>query len=77
MYYVYAIKSCTRYYVYVGISDTVERRFQEHQRDYNRTTKPYRPFALLYVEKCDNRIKAREREKYFKSGVRKEFLKSI
>ena len=77
MYYVYAIKSCSRYYIYVGISDNIDRRFEQHQKGYNKTTKPYRPFVLIYTEKCNSRIEARKREKYLKSGVGKEFLKSL
>ena len=77
MYYVYAIKSRSRYYIYVGISDNIDRRFEQHQKGYNQTTKPYRPFVLIYTEKCNSRIEARKREKYLKSGVGKEFLKSL
>ncbi len=77
MYYVYAIKSLSRYYIYVGISDNLERRINQHQEGYNKTTKPYQPFTLIYSEKCNNRMEARKREKYLKSGVGKEFLKTL
>lgn len=77
MYYVYAIKSCSRYYIYVGISDNIDRRFSEHQKGYNKTTEPYRPFVLIHTECCESRIEARKREKYLKSGSGKEFLKSL
>ncbi len=39
---------------------------------YEKTTKPYKPFILIYSETADNRIEARKREKYWKSGVGKE-----
>ena len=77
MYYVYAIKSLNRNYLYVGISRDVERRLKEHNRGYNRTTKPYKPFILLYSEQFETRKQAREREKYLKSGAGKEYLKSL
>ena len=52
-------------------------RFIRHNKGYERTTKPYRPFKLLYTESCISRSKAREREIYFKSGFGKEFLKNL
>ena len=52
-------------------------RFLRHNGGYERTTKPYRPFKLIFTETCDSRSKAREREKYLKSGIGKEFLKNL
>ena len=48
-----------------------------HNNGYEKTTKPYTPFKLIYSEKVETRIEARKREKYLKSGIGKEFLKSI
>ncbi|HCY77300.1 MAG TPA: endonuclease [Ignavibacteriales bacterium] len=77
MFFVYAIKSLKRNYIYVGLSNNLERRLAEHNGGRNKTTEPYRPFKLIYSEEFDTRIKARTREKYFKSGSGKEFLKNI
>jgi putative endonuclease len=77
MYYVYAIRSLSRKYIYVGITDNVERRVLEHNTGRNKTTKPYRPFKLLFVESFDTRELARKKEKYLKSGIGKEFLKTL
>ena len=77
MYYVYAISSLTRNYIYVGISDNVKRRVEEHNVGYNRTTRPYRPFKLIYEEKFATRQEARAREKFLKGGSGKKFLKSL
>ena len=76
MFYVYALMSLSRNYIYVGMTDNVERRFHEHQSGKNRTTKPYRPFKIILVESFQTRLMARNREKYLKSGIGKEFLKS-
>ena len=76
MYYVYAIASSVRNYIYVGLTDNIERRIGQHNKGYNKTTKPYRPFVLIYHEVCSTRKEARAREKYFKSGIGKEFLKT-
>ena len=77
MYTVYAIKSVKRNYIYVGLTNNLGRRFLEHNLGYNKTTKPYRPFRILYFEEVSGRIEARKREKYLKSGIGKQFLKSL
>ena len=77
MYFVYSISSLTRNYIYVGLTDNVERRFNQHNTGSNKTTKPYLPFKLIYTEEFPDRDAARKREKYLKSGIGKEFLKRL
>ena len=77
MYYTYAIKSLSANYIYVGISDNPERRISQHNKGYNRTTKPYIPYKILLIEEYDDRQLARKREKYLKSGIGKEYLKNL
>jgi len=76
MYYVYVLKSRSREYLYVGLTDNIERRFNQHQRGHEKTTKPYRPYILLHTESFLTRQEARNREKYLKSGIGKEWLKN-
>jgi len=76
MFYVYVISSLRRTYIYVGITNNSNRRIDEHQKGYNKTTRAYRPFRVILVEKYKTRQEARKREKYLKSGIGKEFLKS-
>ncbi|WP_346239150.1 GIY-YIG nuclease family protein [Niabella insulamsoli] len=47
---VYAIKSTFRNYIYVGMTDNLERRLRQHNNGENRSTKAYKPFTLLYTE---------------------------
>ena len=75
MYYVYAIKSIERIYIYVGMTNNIERRLAQHNNGQNRSTKAYKPFKLIYKEIYNTSTEAREREKYLKSGIGKEFLK--
>ncbi|MBE7477569.1 MAG: GIY-YIG nuclease family protein [Ignavibacteriota bacterium] len=77
MYKVYAIKSKIRKYIYVGMTSNIEERIERHNRGYEKTTRAYRPFELIYTEDQATREEARKREKYFKSGVGKEFLKKM
>jgi putative endonuclease len=77
MYYVYAISSLSRTYVYVGLTINRDRRIDDHQKGYNKTTRAYRSFKVILVEKYKTRQEARKREKYLKSGAGKEYLKKI
>ena len=77
MYFVYAIYSEIRNYIYVGLTNDISRRLKEHNLGYNKTTRPYSPFRLILSEKFETRLKARTREKYLKSGIGKEFLKTL
>ena len=76
-YYVYAIASLERNYIYKGLTSDVIKRFHRHNNGFERTTKPYRPFILIYSESCTDRLVARKREKYFKSLAGNEKLKAI
>lgn len=73
MYYVYAISSLKRNYIYVGLTDNVIRRFWQHNKGYEKTTKPYSPYNLIFSLECETRELAREAEKFYKSTVKKKF----
>ena len=77
MFFVYALTSLTRNYIYVGMSSDSERRISDHNDGYYKTTKPYRPFKTILIEEFSTRVLARQREKYLKSGVGKEYLKTL
>ncbi len=77
MFYVYALSSLNHNYIYVGLTENIEKRKERHNEGRERTTKFYRPFVLIYTEVCETRPEARIREKYWKSGVGKEKLRRI
>ena len=77
MYKVYAIKSLDHSYIYVGLTASLERRLQEHNLGRNKSTKPYKPFKIIFTESFKTRKEARIKEKYLKSGCGKEFLKGL
>ena len=74
---VYALSSLNKNYIYVGQTNSLSRRFNQHNLGLEKTTRFYKPFRIIYSEEFLNRLQAREKEKYLKSGVGKEFLKSI
>ncbi|MBB2146354.1 GIY-YIG nuclease family protein [Pedobacter sp. LMG 31464] len=77
IFYVYAIKSDVDQRIYVGFSSNVLKRLAEHNAGKTKSTKGFRPWQLIYSEPIVSRIAAREKEKYLKSGIGKEFLKSL
>ena len=74
---VYAIVSQKDNRIYVGMSSDITRRLKEHNSGNVFSTKAFRPWELLYQEFVGDRTRARNREKYLKSGVGKEFLKEL
>lgn len=76
-FFVYALVSDNNQRIYVGFSSNLEKRLIEHNSGKTKSTKGFRPWKLLYFEEVPNRALARQKEKYYKSGVGKEFLKSL
>ncbi len=74
---VYALSSLVKNYIYVGQTNHLEKRFKQHNEGWETTTRPYRPFKIIYTEQFPDRTSARIKEKYLKSGIGKEFLKSL
>ena len=77
MWYVYAILSEVNGFIYVGMCINLERRLKEHNAGKSKFTKAYLPWKFIFTEFVGERNKARAREKYLKSGVGKEFLKTL
>jgi len=59
------------------MTNDIGRRVKEHNNGYNKTTKPYRPFTLIYSEEFHTRNLAREKEKFLKAGSGKKFLRNL
>ena len=74
---VYAIVSEKNGDIYVGMALNALRRLKEHNSGKSKYTKGLRPWKLFNVEYFPDWASARVREKYLKSGVGKEFLKSL
>ncbi len=77
MYFVYAIRSINRNYIYVGLTNNPQKRISEHNRKKEKTTGFYAPFKIVLLEEYDTRLEARKREKHLKSGIGKEYLKTL
>ena len=77
MHFTYAIQSERDGRIYVGMSVNIDVRLKEHNAGKTRSTKGFIPWKLIYKEGFATRPEARKREIYLKSGIGKEFLKSL
>ncbi|MFA5871596.1 MAG: GIY-YIG nuclease family protein [Parcubacteria group bacterium] len=76
MYYTYVIKSENDNKLYVGFTADLRKRLKEHNSKLVDATKERAPLVLVYYEACLDRNKAIQREKYFKTGFGRRFLKN-
>jgi putative endonuclease len=77
MYFVYVIESQKDFRLYKGFTEDLEKRLSEHNSGKTKSTKGFMPWKIVYYEKVNSRIEARSREKYFKSGIGRDYLKEI
>ena len=76
IYYVYVLKSINFARNYVGFTTNLEVRLSQHNSGKTRSTKPYKPWKVLFFEEYDSKEKALNREKFLKSGVARDFIKN-
>ncbi|HLV38078.1 GIY-YIG nuclease family protein [Xanthomarina sp.] len=75
LYYTYVLKSNVDGRLYKGHTDDVEKRLREHNAGKTKSTKGFIPWELVYFEIFKSKLEAVLREKYFKTGSGREFLK--
>lgn len=69
MFYVYILKNKKKKtWTYVGSTNNLERRLQEHVNGFSKYTKSYLPIYLESFIAVRTETKGRELEKYFKTG---------
>jgi putative endonuclease len=68
VYYVYILQSLKTKKLYIGHTDDLARRFDEHNTGRGgRYTRENGPWTLVYSEQHPDRISAVKRERYLKS----------
>ena len=75
MFYNYVLQSLKNKMLYIGYTTNLEKRFKEHNDGLNQSTKPYRPWKLIYYEACLNEKDAKRREGYLKKTQGQRLLK--
>ena len=74
--YVYVLFSVKDKKLYIGYTENLKLRFEEHEKGRVASTKDRRPLKLIYSEACLDRKDAIHREKYLKTSYGNRFLKS-
>ena len=67
MYFVYILKSLIVLRYYIGSSENVARRLSDHNSGKVKSTKAYKPWEIVYLERFDIKSDALKREKQIKS----------
>lgn len=82
MFYIYVIRSETTGKIYIGQTNNLEVRLKRHNgelvskaRSYTRINKGR--WVVIYKEEFDNRQGAVNRERYLKSHIGRDWLKTI
>ena len=75
-YYVYVLQSDKDGYYYVGYTNDIKRRLEEHKDSQVQSTRRRLPMKLIYWEGCLNQQDATKREKYLKTAWGKRYIKS-
>ncbi len=76
MFYTYVLLSEKDNQFHCGFTIDLKKRVNEHQTGLVSSTVKRRPLKLVYYEACLNETDALKREKYFKKGFGRRFLKN-
>lgn len=81
MYFVYILRSLDQEHHYIGASIHPTERLSQHNAGAVKSTKPYRPWKIIHLEKYADKLSAYKREFYLKSPdgwkTKKQILKNI
>ena len=76
-FYTYVLLSLKDRQFYIGYSSNLKQRIKDHFDGKNTSTKPRRPFKLIYFEGHLSKLDAMRREKYFKTEKGKSSLRQM
>ena len=75
-FYTYVLQSSKDLNFYVGYTNNLVKRIEEHNKGKVASTKNRVPLKLIYWEGCLNQQDATRREKYLKTSWGKRFIKN-
>jgi len=73
-FYVYVLESLKDFDRYIGYTNNLKKRLEEHKKGLSFATKFKMPFKLIYFEGCLNQADAKRRENYLKTTQGRRFL---
>ncbi len=75
-YYTYIIESVTNQRWYIGHTNNIDRRLDEHNSGQNKSTKGKGPWMLIFFRSFDNNLDANRFEVKLKKLRNKNFIKN-
>jgi len=77
-YYIYILFSLKDKSLYIGYSENLKNRIEEHRKGGVNSTKDRRPLILIHYEAFSDKKDAKARERFLKSGFgRSQFKKAM
>ena len=76
-FYVYVLRSINFERNYVGFTTNVSQRLVDHNSGRTKSTKPYRPWKVIFFEKFSTKAEALGREIFLKSGQGRDYIKKV
>ncbi len=77
MFWVYILRSEVNGRYYVGQTDDVDARTGMHDRGEVKSTRPYRPWKLVYSEVFQTRSEAVRRERQIKRRKKRSYIEAL
>jgi len=77
MFYTYVLYSIKHDHIYIGQTNNLEVRLQEHNSGICKSTKHYIPFQVIYYEEFQTRSESMKREKELKSHKGRDFIRAL
>jgi len=77
MFYVYLLESKKGKKFYTGCTNNLSRRVKEHNLGLNKSTKPHKPYKIIYYEAYINKDDAFAREKILKSQWGRKYINRV
>lgn len=74
-YYSYVLRSLKNGILYKGSTENMEERLNSHNSGQVNFTSKYLPWELILIEEFETRSEAMKREKWYKSGVGRDWIK--
>jgi len=76
-YYVYILYSQSRNKYYIGYTHDPQERLVEHNLGATTSTRPGRPWILVYTEVFNDKAKAMRRERVIKQMKSRKYIESL
>lgn len=74
-FYTYILRSKKYRELYIGYTNDLRKRLEKHNQGLVNSTKPYKPWQVVYYEACLDIEDAKRRERYFKTSQGRRLLR--